>query len=87
MLRDRQVVGIADAGLSERLQLNPDLTLEKAKKIVRQKEAVAELNCRLIGEQASQTPLFLNKSNMELATKGARVEATNKSQGRVPGSP
>ena len=34
MLRDRLVVGIADAGLSERLQLDADLTIEKAKKIV-----------------------------------------------------
>ena len=34
MLCDRLVVGIADLGLSERLQLDPDLALEKAKKIV-----------------------------------------------------
>ena len=33
MLRDRIVVGIRDAGLSERLQLDPELMLEKAKKL------------------------------------------------------
>ena len=40
MIRDRLVVGIRDGPLSERLQLDPDLTLEKAKKMVRQREAV-----------------------------------------------
>ena len=39
MIRDRLVVGIRDSSLSESLQLDPDLTLEKAKK-VRQREAV-----------------------------------------------
>ena len=36
------MVGIRDAALSERLQLDADLTLEKAKMAVRQKEAVHE---------------------------------------------
>ena len=36
MIRDRLVVGIRDGQLSERLQLDPDLTLEKAKRMVRQ---------------------------------------------------
>ena len=42
MIRDRLVVGIRDSGLSERLQMDPDLTLEKAKKSIRQREAVHE---------------------------------------------
>ncbi len=42
MIRDRLVVGIKDTALSERLQMDADLTLEKAKKQVRQKEAVHE---------------------------------------------
>ena len=42
MIRDRIVVGIRDEALSKRLQLDPDLTLEKAKKIVRQQEVVQE---------------------------------------------
>ena len=42
MLRDRIVVGIRDVGLSEHLQLDPELTLEKTKKVLRQKEAVKE---------------------------------------------
>ena len=34
MIHDRLVVEIRDTALSERLQMNPDLTLEKAKKKV-----------------------------------------------------
>ena len=42
MIRDRLVVGIRDAVLSEKLQLDADLTLEKAKKSIRQREAIRE---------------------------------------------
>ena len=46
MIRDRLVVGIRDTALSERLQLDADLTLEKAKKAVRQREAVHDQRTR-----------------------------------------
>ena len=49
MIRDRIVVGIRDSALSERLQLDPDLTLEKAKTLVRQREAVHEQQAILRG--------------------------------------
>ena len=39
MIRDRLVVGILDKKLSEHLQLDPDLTLEVAKKKIHQLEA------------------------------------------------
>ena len=42
MLRDRLVVGIRNAKVSETLQMQADLTLEEAKKTIRQKEAVKE---------------------------------------------
>ena len=42
MIRDRIVVGIRDRPLSEHLQLDAELTLEKAKKRVRQREAIQE---------------------------------------------
>ena len=42
VIRDRIVVGILDQALSERLQMDPELTLEKAKTQVRQREAVHE---------------------------------------------
>jgi hypothetical protein len=38
LVRDRIVVGIRDVKLSERLQLDPDLTLEKAVTVVHQSE-------------------------------------------------
>ncbi len=47
LLRDRLVVGIRDTKMSERLQLDADLTLEKAKKSIRQKEAVQKQNADL----------------------------------------
>ena len=40
MLRDRLVVRMRDTALSERLQMNPDLTLDKVKRELRQKEAI-----------------------------------------------
>ena len=40
MIRDRIVVGIADQVLSERMQVDENLTLEKAAKMARQSEAV-----------------------------------------------
>ena len=42
MIKDRLVVGIRDKALSERLQLDAELTLEKAKTAIRQHEAVQD---------------------------------------------
>ena len=42
MIRDRLVVGIRDATLSQQLQLDAELTLERAKTKIRQREAVGE---------------------------------------------
>jgi len=47
MLRDRIVVGIQDSAMSERLQMDGELTLEKAKKLARQKEAVKDQHKQL----------------------------------------
>ena len=57
MLRDRIVVGIADSSLSERLQMIEDLTLEKAKTLVRQREAVHEQQLTLQGQIKSEPHL------------------------------
>ena len=55
MIRDRLVVGIKDSGLSERLQMDPELTVEKAMKMIWQKEAVHEQRIALdSGEQITQ---------------------------------
>ena len=42
MISDRLVVDIRDESLSKRLQMESDLTLEKAKKLIRQSEAVQQ---------------------------------------------
>ena len=42
IIRDRIIVGIRDMALSQKLQLDPELTFEKAKTKVRQQEAVQE---------------------------------------------
>lgn len=47
MIRDRLVIGIWDGQLSECLQLEPNLTLAKAEKLVRQRFAVSEQQCSL----------------------------------------
>ena len=47
MIRDRIVVGIRDEAMSQKLQLDADLTLESAKKLVRQHEAVREQQIQL----------------------------------------
>ncbi|XP_071094558.1 uncharacterized protein [Haliotis cracherodii] len=63
LIHDRIVVGIRDTGLSERLQLDGELTLEKAIKMARQSETVKR-----------QQPVVRNTaSEMENAT--ANVEA------------
>ena len=53
MIRDQLVVGIRDAALSERLQLHAELTLEKAKKSIRQREAVKEQQTILDGTNSA----------------------------------
>ena len=57
MLRDRIVVGIDDYFISERLQIIEDLTLEKAKTLVRQREAVHEQQLTLKGQIKSEPHL------------------------------
>ena len=60
MIRDRLVVGIRDTALSEKLQLDAGLTLETAKKAIRQREAVHEHQDVLIGDRNSNTPITMD---------------------------
>ena len=50
IIRDCLVVGIQDTALSEKLQLDSLLTLESAKKAIRQREAVHEQQQLLNGD-------------------------------------
>ena len=51
MICDRLVVGIRDTALSEQLQIDADLTLDKAKRKIRQREAVHEQQRELKGAE------------------------------------
>ena len=54
LIRDRIVVGIRDKTLSEKLQLEADLTLEKAMNFARQKEIVRKQQSVLRGDSKEQ---------------------------------
>ena len=51
LIHDRIVVGIRDTSLSECLQMDPELTLEKAKTLIRQREVVWEQQQTLQGDK------------------------------------
>ena len=50
MIQDRIVVGLLDSNLSERLQTDPELTLDKAISMAQQIEAVREQQVVVRGE-------------------------------------
>ena len=54
MIRDRIVVGIRDSRLSEKLQLDAELTLKKATDTVRQSEAVKKQQAELMKSEVSR---------------------------------
>ncbi|UYV81698.1 hypothetical protein LAZ67_20002018 [Cordylochernes scorpioides] len=54
LIRDRIVVGVRDKALSERMQLDSELTLEKAVKMVRQQESVRQQQVDLQRPSTSQ---------------------------------
>ena len=69
MLRDRIVVGIRNTALSEKMQTNADLTLEKAKTMVRQKEAVAEQSLQLRGDGSKKSPIVTEQVKGDSVSK------------------
>lgn len=66
MIRDRLVVGILDKKTSQHLQMDPTLTVEKAKKTIRQKEAVLEQGRELEEKKHSESMEELEKTIAEL---------------------
>ncbi|KAK0136800.1 hypothetical protein N1851_027011 [Merluccius polli] len=54
LIRDRIVVGLQDKGLSERMQLDADLTLDKAIRMARQSEEVKRQQFSLRGDTRSE---------------------------------
>ena len=82
MIRDRLVVGIRDSALSERLQLDAKLTLEKAKE-VRQKEAVREQNQTLKETGDSRNnPIVLDSMGRDRGADNARKNPRNGRPGK-----
>ena len=80
MIRDRLVVGIRDCSLSEKLQLDPPLTLETAKKSICQREAVHEQQKVLKGNDKSTTNCSIDamqhKQQGNRYTRGQRQDRT-----------
>ena len=83
LLHDRIVVGIRDMALSERLQLEPDLSLERAKKIVRQKEAVKDHSQELNSTKRDQTSIDAVKkaSRTPQRASGGHTNSGSKNSG------
>lgn len=70
MIRDRLVVGIKDSTLSERLQLDSGLTLEAAKTMIRQREAVHLQQTQLKGDEDK----VVEETAMKRGTAGRRYK-------------
>ena len=73
MIRDRLVVGIRDIALSQKLQLDADLTLEKAKRNIRQREAVSEQQ-RILGAPEEMRVDQLRYRNRKYPPRGKRPQ-------------
>ena len=80
LIRDRMVVGLRDAALSEKLQMDPDLTLEKAVTIARQKEAVKKQQPLIRGDSRETN---LSKDDL-VPTNVDSVRNPNKRAGFQP---
>ena len=80
MIRDRLVVGIRDVSISQQLQIDAGLTLEKAKTKIRQREAVGEQQKELQGATKNATSLEEVGSQWRHKSDQPRRGFTNKSR-------
>lgn len=76
MIRDRIVIGIRDNRLSEKMQMESDLTLEKAVSLARQSESVKIQQPTVRGEVQQETAIE--------AVKGANKSFQKNKQGMPP---
>ena len=83
MIGERFFVGIRDAALSERLRLDAELTLEKAKKSIRQHKAVKEQQTILDGMNGANVDAMHN-SRGRGGQRGRRPEDVQHSSNRLP---
>ena len=80
MIRDRIVVGLIDANVSQKLQLDPDLTLKKAQDIVRETDAVKKQQSEL--RNKADFPDNGVDSIRSAKHKKSRREQNNKATGK-----
>ena len=85
MIRDRIVVGLRDAALSEKVQLDPDLTLEKAVASACQRERVKKQQAVVRGDDESQCRHVRSKSwPKPSATHPSKPKASGEKPKRPP---
>ncbi|UYV79257.1 K02A2.6-like, partial [Cordylochernes scorpioides] len=88
LIRDRIVVGVRDKALSERMQLDSELTLEKAVKMVRQQEAVRQQQVDLQRPSTSQKVNQVRFNSRKLSPKQqqqpSKKEKSAKTRTRCP---
>ena len=80
LVRDRIVVGILDKALSERMQLQEDLTLEKAVKQARQSEQVKRQQPIVRGQARDE-------ANVEFVRGARKPQGWNQSRGKTKDPP
>ena len=83
MIRDRIVVGIRDKALSQRLQMDSELTLEKAKTLSRQREAIQEQQVLLNSTSTTREIDFVRRGKGP-AKKSQTRKSPNTSTSRSP---
>ncbi|UYV68297.1 K02A2.6-like [Cordylochernes scorpioides] len=89
LICDRIVVGVRDKALSERMQLDSELTLEKAVKMVRQQEAVRQQQVDLQRPSTSQKVNQVRFNSRKLSPKqqqqpSRKKEKSAKTRTRCP---
>ena len=67
LIRDRLVVGLLDASLSEKMQLDPELTLDKAIALARQSEAMHKQQPVVRSMQQQDCPTVEQEKNDALS--------------------
>ena len=73
MIHDCIVVGLADQKLSEKLQLDADLTLEKAINSVQQSESVRSQQSIVRGQEDASQPAKVNRVHKSKPQKSPRT--------------
>ena len=87
MIRDRLVVGIRDSGLSERLQLDADLNLNKATKAIRQREAVHQQQQTLKGAGEPGSIAVLHSGRAPRRQWGSKTHFSGSGRGKQRSTP